>query len=114
MRAAPDALLDDGLLDVVVIEQRQQAALPRADPAEGLQGHPRASCPACTCSARAEVAISADRPFTMYADGDPIGELPAARARRCAGAVTRARAPGDGAAGAGAFARRPSGAAGGR
>jgi diacylglycerol kinase family enzyme len=23
-----------------------------------------------------EVAISADRPFTMYADGDPIGELP--------------------------------------
>jgi hypothetical protein len=24
----------------------------------------------------AEVAISADRPFTMYADGDPIGELP--------------------------------------
>src|SRR6185312_14031937 len=23
-----------------------------------------------------EVAISCDRPFTMYADGDPIGELP--------------------------------------
>jgi diacylglycerol kinase family enzyme len=23
-----------------------------------------------------EVAIRADRPFTMYADGDPIGELP--------------------------------------
>jgi hypothetical protein len=22
------------------------------------------------------VMISADRPFTMYADGDPIGELP--------------------------------------
>jgi diacylglycerol kinase family enzyme len=22
------------------------------------------------------VAISADRPFTMYADGDPIGDLP--------------------------------------
>jgi diacylglycerol kinase family enzyme len=24
----------------------------------------------------AEVRISADRPFTMYADGDPIAELP--------------------------------------
>ena len=24
----------------------------------------------------AEVRISADRPFTVYADGDPIGELP--------------------------------------
>jgi hypothetical protein len=24
----------------------------------------------------AEVEISADRPFTVYADGDPIGELP--------------------------------------
>ena len=24
-----------------------------------------------------EVRISADRPFTMYADGDPIAELPA-------------------------------------
>jgi diacylglycerol kinase family enzyme len=24
----------------------------------------------------AEVRIAADRPFTVYADGDPIGELP--------------------------------------
>jgi diacylglycerol kinase family enzyme len=24
----------------------------------------------------AEVRVSADRPFTVYADGDPIGELP--------------------------------------
>jgi diacylglycerol kinase family enzyme len=24
----------------------------------------------------AEATISADRPFTMYADGDPIAELP--------------------------------------
>jgi diacylglycerol kinase family enzyme len=23
-----------------------------------------------------EVLVSADRPFAMYADGDPIGELP--------------------------------------
>jgi diacylglycerol kinase family enzyme len=24
----------------------------------------------------AEVRVAADRPFTVYADGDPIGELP--------------------------------------
>jgi len=35
----------------------------------------------------AEVAISADRPFTMYADGDPIGELPV-RVRAVPSALT--------------------------
>jgi diacylglycerol kinase family enzyme len=35
----------------------------------------------------AEVQISANRPFTMYADGDPIGELPV-RVRAVRGAVT--------------------------
>jgi len=34
-----------------------------------------------------EIALSADRPFTMYADGDPIGELPV-RVRALQGAVT--------------------------
>ena len=33
-------------------------------------------------SRAAEVEISADRPFTMYADGDPIAELPVDRPRR--------------------------------
>ncbi len=37
---------------------------------------------ACTCFVRRELEIAADRPFTLYADGDPIGELP--RARRAA------------------------------
>ena len=34
----------------------------------------------------AEVEISADRPFTLYADGDPIAQLPA-RVRALPGAV---------------------------
>jgi diacylglycerol kinase family enzyme len=34
-----------------------------------------------------EVSVSADRPFTMYADGDPIGELPV-RVRALPAAVT--------------------------
>jgi diacylglycerol kinase family enzyme len=32
--------------------------------------------PEVTVLRAAEVTISADRAFTMYADGDPIGELP--------------------------------------
>jgi len=34
-----------------------------------------------------DVSISADRPFMMYADGDPIGELPV-HVRAIAGAIT--------------------------
>ncbi len=39
---------------------------------------------------RTRAAIAADRPFTMYADGDPIGELPL-RVRVLPAAVTGAR-----------------------
>ena len=34
-----------------------------------------------------EVSVSAERPFTMYADGDPIAELPV-RVRALQGAIT--------------------------
>lgn len=75
MRAAPDAMLDDGLLEIVVLERVSKLAfltkiLPRVFSGE----HVREPC-VRVFRAR-EVAIDADRPFTMYADGDPIGELP--------------------------------------
>jgi YegS/Rv2252/BmrU family lipid kinase len=84
MLLAPDALLDDGLLDVVLIEAvsklRFLANLPRV-----FKGaHVR--LPEVRVLRAAEVAIAADRPFTMYADGDPIGELPL-RVRAVPGAV---------------------------
>jgi YegS/Rv2252/BmrU family lipid kinase len=74
MRLAPDALLDDGLLDVVAIERvsrlRFLANLPKV-----FKGtHVR--LPSVQVMRASEVKISADRPFTLYADGDPIGELP--------------------------------------
>jgi YegS/Rv2252/BmrU family lipid kinase len=75
MRAAPDALLDDGLLEVMVLERVGKLAfltkiLPRVFSGEHVNEP-------CVHVFRArEVAIEADRPFTMYADGDPIGELP--------------------------------------
>jgi YegS/Rv2252/BmrU family lipid kinase len=74
MLMAPDASLQDGLIDVVIVSQipklRFLALLPtvfsgshvKQDNVEVLRG--------------AIVQISASRPLTMYADGDPIAELP--------------------------------------
>jgi YegS/Rv2252/BmrU family lipid kinase len=85
MFAAPDALLDDGMLDVVALEDVSKirfltSVLPRVFKGTHVE------LPAVRVFRAAEVAISADRPFAMYADGDPIGELPL-RVRAVRGAV---------------------------
>jgi YegS/Rv2252/BmrU family lipid kinase len=85
MYLAPDAALDDGLFDVVLIERvaklRYLWNLPKA-----FRGaHVRLAN--VRVLRAAEVRIAAARPFTMYADGDPIGELPV-RVRSLPGAVT--------------------------
>ena len=85
MRAAPGALLDDGLLEVIVLESVSKFSVRHDE-----------SCRRCS---RARTSSSrgarlpggrsrdrCDRPFTMYADGDPIGELPL-RVRALRGAV---------------------------
>ena len=101
MLIAPDALLDDGQLDVILSEHvgklRSLAGLPRV-----FKGT-HAELPYVKSLRAPEVTISADRPFTLYADGDPIGELPV-RVRAARGAVhmlTPAAAP------PGAFASPP-------
>jgi YegS/Rv2252/BmrU family lipid kinase len=86
MRAAPGAMLDDGLLEVVVLENIGKLAfltkiLPKVFKGTHVQ------LPSVHVFRAAEVEISADRPFTMYADGDPIGELPV-RVRAVRGAVS--------------------------
>jgi YegS/Rv2252/BmrU family lipid kinase len=86
MRAAPEAMLDDGLLDVVVLESVGKLTfLTRILPKVFSGAHVRERC-VHVYRAR-EFALSCDRPFTMYADGDPIGELPV-RVRALRGAVT--------------------------
>ncbi|MFI5010526.1 MAG: diacylglycerol/lipid kinase family protein [Solirubrobacterales bacterium] len=84
MRLAPQARMDDGLLDVVAIEQvsklRFLANLPKVFKGTHVQ------LPSVHVLRAAEVLISADRPFALYADGDPIAELPA-RVRALPGAV---------------------------
>ncbi|HST54850.1 MAG TPA: diacylglycerol kinase family protein [Solirubrobacteraceae bacterium] len=74
MRIAPDALLDDGLLDIVVIEQVGKLRFLTNLPKVFKGAH--VGLPSVRVLRAAEVHISADRPFTLYADGDPIGELP--------------------------------------
>jgi YegS/Rv2252/BmrU family lipid kinase len=85
MLVAPDALLDDGKLEVVVIEQVGRLAflanLPKVFKGEHVL------LPSVKVFRAAEIEVSADRPFTMYADGDPIGNLPL-RVRAVAGAVS--------------------------
>jgi YegS/Rv2252/BmrU family lipid kinase len=86
MRAAPDALLDDGLLEVVVLENVGKLAfLTRIMPKVFKGTHVRE--PGVHVFRAREIALSADRAFTMYADGDPIGELPL-RVRALPGAIT--------------------------
>src|SRR6202035_4705757 len=85
MRAAPDALLDDGLLEVIVLESVGKIAfLTKILPRVFKGTHVREPC-VRVFRAR-EVAFDADRAFAMYADGDPIGQLPL-RVRSVAGAI---------------------------
>lgn len=74
MFLAPGASLRDGMLDVVTISETSKlhfaATLPKVFRGRHVQD------PCVDVVRGREVRVSADRPFTVYADGDPIGELP--------------------------------------
>ncbi len=75
MVLAPDASLDDGLLDVVTIadvpKRRFLSELPRVFKRQARRERRGRRAPRAS-----EVRIAADRPFALYADGDPLAELP--------------------------------------
>lgn len=75
MIIAPGAELDDGRFDVITVagvsKLRFVSQLPKV-----FKGTHVANEEVEVCHAR-EVHIAADRPFALYADGDPIAELPA-------------------------------------
>jgi YegS/Rv2252/BmrU family lipid kinase len=75
MFLAPDAKLDDGLLDVVLIARQSKRAYLRGLPRVFKGTH--VQDPAVKLIQGREITFHADRPFTAYADGDPIAELPA-------------------------------------
>jgi diacylglycerol kinase family enzyme len=74
MRLAPDASLTDGLLDVVIIEDMSKPRFLRLAPTVFSGRHVR--CPEVSVLRGREVHISASEAFTLYADGEPIAELP--------------------------------------
>lgn len=84
MLLAPDASLDDGLLDVVTVGHVPKTRFLRLLPSVFKGKH--VEQPAVRVERASTVRIEADRSFTMYADGDPIADLPVT-VRALAGAV---------------------------
>jgi YegS/Rv2252/BmrU family lipid kinase len=75
MILAPQASLTDGMFDVVTIAQAPKREFLRQLPRVFKGNH--VDCPFVHISRAREVEIAADRPFTTYADGDPVAVLPA-------------------------------------
>lgn len=71
---APDASLADGELDVVTIAAVPKLTYLRKLPM-GFKGT-HVTLPNVEVRRTSSVRIEASRPFTVYADGDPIAELP--------------------------------------
>jgi YegS/Rv2252/BmrU family lipid kinase len=74
MMLAPNASLQDGALDVVLVGHVPKLSFLRLLPTVFKGRHVRQR--EVQVLRGAEVRIAADRPFTVYADGDPIAELP--------------------------------------
>lgn len=74
MFALPEAELDDGELDLLFVADatklRYAASLPKVF--KGTHG----DIDAVSFLRGRDIEVRADRPFTVYADGDPIAELP--------------------------------------
>jgi YegS/Rv2252/BmrU family lipid kinase len=74
MLLAPEARLDDGLFDVVLTgrlpKRRFLAALPKVFKGTHVDE------PSVRVLRARELHVDADRPFVVYADGDPIGSTP--------------------------------------
>jgi YegS/Rv2252/BmrU family lipid kinase len=75
MRLAPEARLDDGLLELVIISDVSRLRFLRMLPSVFKGEHVHR--PEFALEHARRVRIAASRPFTLYADGDPIAELPA-------------------------------------
>jgi YegS/Rv2252/BmrU family lipid kinase len=75
MFVAPDAELDDGLLDVIMTSGTSKLRFLRGLPDVFKGAH--VERPEVACARASEVRIASDRPFEVYADGDRIADLPA-------------------------------------
>jgi YegS/Rv2252/BmrU family lipid kinase len=75
MALAPDASLEDGLLDVVLTLDSPKLNYLRGIPKVFKGTH--LDDPSAELFPARELRVGAERPFRIYADGDPIGATPA-------------------------------------
>jgi YegS/Rv2252/BmrU family lipid kinase len=75
MRITPNAVSDDGLLDLTVVGEVSKPEFVRTFPKVFKGTH--LEHPAVTSMRGREIAISAERPFEVYGDGEHLGSLPA-------------------------------------
>ena len=75
MRLAPQASMEDGLLDVVTTSATSRARFLRAMPTVFRGRHVRQA--SVQVRLARTVHLDADRPFQVFADGEPVGTLPA-------------------------------------
>jgi YegS/Rv2252/BmrU family lipid kinase len=75
MYVAPHALLDDGKLEVLAKSETSKLRFLRDLPAVFKGDH--LDLPSVHSFQGEEIRIESDRPFDVYADGDPIGRTPA-------------------------------------
>jgi YegS/Rv2252/BmrU family lipid kinase len=75
MMLLPHAELDDGKLDVLMVSDSSKLAYLRGLVNVFKGAH--LDSPYVTLARGSEVEVESDRPFVVYADGDPIGATPA-------------------------------------
>jgi YegS/Rv2252/BmrU family lipid kinase len=80
MRIAPDASMEDGLLDVVLIAHVPRRRFLALAPSVFWGAHVRQ--PNVEVLRARTIELDADRPFALYADGEAIAQLPARLAVR--------------------------------
>jgi YegS/Rv2252/BmrU family lipid kinase len=93
MRLFPYAELDDGELDVLISEQTPKLTFLRSLPKVFKGTH--LDSPYAHVFRGRVIEVSSDRPFVIYADGDPIGATPATMTvePRCLRVIVPAAAP---------------------
>ena len=74
MRLAPDASVEDGLLDVVRTSATSRRTFLRALPKVFTGTH--VDEPSVSVRRATTVELAADRPFRVFADGEPVATLP--------------------------------------
>ena len=75
MRVLPDAVMNDGLLDVCIVQALSKGAFLRAFPRVFTGSH--TTHPKVTMRTGRRVEVEANRRVLVYADGEQIGPLPA-------------------------------------